>query len=66
MWRKLIEDLQAYGVTLEDIAGELGISVRMVCYYKEDPDCEPKHSVGEKLKALHARCVPRETAQQIS
>ncbi|HEU4344810.1 MAG TPA: hypothetical protein VFU31_24945 [Candidatus Binatia bacterium] len=64
-WTRLIQELQNAGVTLDEIAAEIGISLRMVCYLKAT-SCDPRHSVGEKLKELHARKVPHETVQSPS
>lgn len=51
-WPRLIAELQARGVTLEQIAEAVGITVRMVSYLKAT-GADPRHSVGQRLFELH-------------
>lgn len=55
-WSRIIGDLEAR-MTLRDIAAKVGSSPPALCRYKEG-DAEPKHSVGEALRALHREKVP--------
>lgn len=59
-WAKLINELQSRHVTLERIASECKISLRMVSYLKSG-DFEPSFGVGMRLVELHRKYVPRET-----
>ena len=64
-WRTMIEALQRNGVTLETIAGELEISVRMVCYLKAEPNTMPKYDVGNRLIVLYSKhCTSTSTSAQ--
>lgn len=52
-WRKLIEDLQDCGVTLERIAEEIGVSDRQVTNWKSGD--RPKGLNALKLYLLHVK-----------
>lgn len=52
-WRKLIEELQSWGVTLEKIAAHLGVSDRQVSYWKTGQRPTGLHAVN--LRAFHGK-----------
>ena len=52
-WRGLIADLQSWGVTLEKIAEELGVSERQVSNWKSGQ--RPKGLCALNLHAFHGK-----------
>lgn len=54
-WGQMIEALQSERITLENIAEELQISVRMVCYLKAYPQTQPRYEVGHRLILLYSK-----------
>lgn len=56
---RIIAELEAAGVTLHGIAKMTGCQFNQVKRWKAGR--EPKHSIGERLRAIHAEKVSRET-----
>lgn len=52
-WRRVIEELQALGVTLERIAEHLGVSARQVSYWKRGQ--RPTGILAIKLSLFHEK-----------
>lgn len=51
-WFRIITELESHGLSLRKIANVAGVSHESIWRYKT-MGSEPKHSVGEKIKALH-------------
>jgi len=63
--RKYIQCLQDRGITLEQIAEALGLSLRMVCHMKAK-NLEPRWSQALKLVELNALHCSTSTVQPSS
>lgn len=57
-WFRVITDITRTGVTLYEIASEVGVSKSAVCGWKSG--AEPKHGDGENLIAYWCRITKRE------
>jgi transcriptional regulator with XRE-family HTH domain len=62
-WKKIIADLVASGMTQLDIAKRIGIKQPSVCSIASGKTKDVRHSVGERLRALHfERCDAKKEA----
>ena len=52
-WRKLIDDLVKSGLTQSQIGEKCGVTQAAIQLIKSGKTNEPKHSLGERLLALH-------------
>lgn len=55
-WKTLISEIQAAGHTQASIASYCGCEQTTISALALGKTTDPKHSTGEKLKALHKAC----------
>lgn len=61
-WPKLMTDLAAAGYTQMKLAALCGVSQSSISAIARGETVDPSHSIGEKLKAIHARASKRKQA----
>lgn len=61
-WSKLITDLEATGLSLKEIADDVGASQQAISEVKQGRSKEPRGMVAVQLHALHDRVCVKEKA----
>lgn len=63
-WKLLIADIQAHGLTQPQIAAICGCGQATVSDLASGTTKDPRHTLGEALKALHEKCKAGEYVRQ--
>ena len=58
-WKAIIKDLRGVGLSVETIAGEVGLSASAVREIVAGRTSEPRYAAGDRLVALHKTKVNR-------
>lgn len=61
-WKQLVADIKATGMTQEQIATEIGVSVGSLSELINGKIGEPKWSRGDALIALHQKMCQKQAA----